>query len=402
MVQPRLRFGTFIAPHAPPEEHPALQLEQDMDRAIWLDKMGFDEVWIGEHHSGGWEITGSPELFIAAAAQHTHRIKFGTGVSSLPYHNPFTLADRIRQLEYLTKGRMMFGVGPGSLPSDAYMQGIPTAEARDRMDEALGPLVGLLRGETVTAESSWFKLKDARLQLLPYNEDGVEIAAANQISPTGAKASGKYGLSMLSIGATSAGAFNALASNWAIAEEVAKDHGNQMHRSGWRLVGPCHVAETREKARENVRFGLERWITYMSEVAALPLAPPPGVDPIDHMISTGFAVIGTPDDFVAQMQRLTDQSGGFGCFLNLDNHWADWAETKRSYELIARYAIPKINNLNRNRFASETWLKENHNLFQGEMNAAIQSKLAQYAAEKGTEKLSPDMVKLFNERTGKN
>lgn len=396
MTQSRLRFGAFIPPHTPPEEHPALALEEDMDRVIWLDKLGYDEAWIGEHHSGGWEITSSPELFIAAVSQRTQNIRLGTGVSSLPYHNIYTLADRIRQLDYHTKGRTMFGVGPGSLPSDSFMQGLDTAKARDQMDEAIDPLVRLLNGEEVTAKTDWYNLQKAQLQFVSYNERGVEIAVASQVSPTGATAAGKHGLGLLSIGATSAGAFNSLASNWAIAEEAAKDHGKIVDRSGWRLVGPVHIAETREKARENVRFGLERWIDYMSKVAAIPLAPPAGEDPIDYMISTGFAVIGTPDDFVAQMDRMQQQSGGFGCFLNLDHHWADWAQTKRSYELIARYAIPQINKLNRNRLSSEQWLRENNDQFKGELTSAVRAKMEEHAKSKGSEKLSPDLVEHFS------
>ena len=399
MAQKRVRFGAFIAPHTPTDEHPSLSLEEDMDRVVWMEKLGFDEAWIGEHHSSGWEINGSPELFIAAVSQRTSRIKLGTGVVSLPYHNPFTVADRIRQLDHITKGRTILGMGPGSLPSDAYMMGIPTAEARDRMEQAIEPIVRLLNNEIVTAKTDWFNLQEARLQLDPYNEDGVEIAAASQVSPTGARAAGKFGLSMLSIGATSAGGFNALASNWAIAEETAAEHGNQMDRNGWRLVGPVHVAETREKARENVRYGLERWIEYMSQVAAIPLAPPAGQDPVDYMIDTGFGVIGTPDDFVAQMNRLAEQSGGFGCFLNLDNHWADWEQTKRSYELIARFAIPKINKLNESRIRSETWLRENNAQFKGELTAAVRSKMEEYAREKGKDKLSPDLVAHFKANT---
>jgi limonene 1,2-monooxygenase len=401
MTQSRLRFGAFIPPHTPPEEHPALALEEDMDRVVWMDKLGYDEAWIGEHHSGGWEITSSPELFIAAVSQRTQNIRLGTGVASLPYHNIYTLADRIRQLDYHTKGRVMFGVGPGSLPSDSRMQGLDTSKARDQMDEAIDPLVRLLNGERVTAKSDWYNLQDAQLQFVSYNERGVEIAVASQVSPTGATAAGKHGVGLLSIGATSTGAFNSLASNWAIAEETAKEHGKTVDRSQWRLVGPVHVAETREKARENVRYGLERWIDYMTKVAAIPLAPPPGSDPIDYMISTGFAVIGTPDDFVAQMDRMQEQSGGFGCFLNLDHHWADWAQTKRSYELIARYAIPKINQLNRNRIASEKWLRDNNAEFKGELTSAVRAKMEQHAASKGADQLSPDLVEHFSGTTRK-
>ena len=396
MAQSRLRFGAFIPPHTPPDENPILALEHDMDLVEWLDKLNYDEAWIGEHHSGGWEITASPELFIAGAAQRTRTIRLGTGVASLPYHHPLILADRIRQLDYMCRGRAMFGVGPGSLPSDAYMQSIPTPRVRDRMEEAIGPLVQLLRGETVNCKTDWFELKNASLMMPSYNPGGVEIAVANQVSPTGARAAGKFGLNLLSIGATSAGAFNALGANWDIAEETAREHGHTMDRSGWRLVGPVHIAETREKARANVRYGLARWIDYMSKVAALPLGTPPGVDPVDYMIETGFAVIGTPDDFVAQIDRLNQQSGGFGCFLDLAHHWADWAETKRSYELIARYAIPKINKLNVNRQASEDWLRDNNAVFKGELTAAVGAKIAEHAAAKGVDKLSPDYLALFN------
>ncbi len=396
MAQSRLRFGAFIPPHTPPDENPILALEHDMELVEWLDKLNYDEAWIGEHHSGGWEITASPELFIAAAAQRTRTIRLGTGVASLPYHHPLILADRIRQLDYMTRGRAMFGVGPGSLPADAYMQGIPTARVRDRMEEAIEPLVRLLNGETVNCKTDWFELNNASLQFPPYNPQGIEIAVANQVSPTGARAAGKFGLSLLSIGATSAGAFNALAANWDIAEETAREHGHTMDRTSWRLVGPVHVAETREKARANVRYGLARWVDYMSKVAALPLGTPPGMDPVDYMIDTGFAVIGTPDDYLAQIERLTAQSGGFGCFLNLDNHWADWAETKRSYELIARFAVPKINKLNVNRQASEDWLRDNNEVFRGELTAAVGAKIAEHAAAKGIDKLSPDYLALFN------
>ena len=395
MARSRMRFGAFIAPHFPSNEHPSLAIEHDMDRVIWLEKMGFQEAWLGEHHSSGWEICGSPELFVSAVSQRTTHIKLGLGVVSLPYHNPLMVADRVRQLDHITKGRTILGMGPGSLPSDAYMIGVPTSEARDRMEQAIGPIVRLLRGEIVTEKTSWFNLQEAQLQLDSYTESGVEIAVASQVSPTGAVAAGKHGLSMVSIGATSTGGFNALSANWKIAEDSAADHGNTMNRSNWRLVGPVHIAETREQARENVRYGLDGWLRYMSTVAALPLAPPAGVDPIDYIIESGFGVIGTPDDFVSQMERLTEQSGGFGTFLNLDNHWADWAQTKRSYELIGRFAIPKINRLNDYRHRSEEFLRENHPKFRGELDAAVRAKIEAYAQEKGAETVSPDIAKAF-------
>ena len=133
-----LKFGAFLAPHHPIGENPTLQLQSDLELATHLDHLGFDEFWCGEHHSTGWEVIASPEVFLAAAAERTQRIKLGTGVISLPYHHPFMVAQRIVQLDHQSRGRVIFGSGPGALPSDAHTLGIDPMLLRDRQDEAMG------------------------------------------------------------------------------------------------------------------------------------------------------------------------------------------------------------------------------------------------------------------------
>jgi len=377
-----LRFGIFLAPFHPVGQNPTLALQRDFELIEWLDRLGYDEAWIGEHHSAGYEIIASPEVFIAAAAERTRRIKLGTGVVSLPYHHPLMVADRIMQLDHQTRGRVMFGVGPGALPSDAFMMGIPVDRQRDMMDEALAALVPLLRGETVTMETDWFRLRDARLQLAPYTKPHIEIAVASQVSPAGARAAGKYGLSLLSIGATTTGGFNALAANWEICEQKAREHGQVVQRKNWRLVGPVHIAETREKARENVKFGLEHWLDYFREVAALPLAPQGPIDDmVDAMIATGLAVIGTPEDAIAQIRRLQQQSGGFGCFLQMAHEWADREATLKSYELFARYVIPHFQGAIEAPVRSRDWAAENRPTFIGAAMQAIMEQISRHQQE---------------------
>lgn len=395
MAGRKMRFGAFIAPFHPLKENPTLALERDIELVQHMDRLGYDEAWIGEHHSAGYELIASPELFIATLAERTKHIRLGTGVSSLPYHHPLMLADRINQLDHITRGRVILGCGPGALPSDAFMMGIPVSAQRDRMDEALDVLVPLLRGEQVTKKTDWFELNEARLQMTPWSRPSVEICAASQVSPTGAKACGRHGIGMLSIGATQSGGFNALASNWAIAEEAAKDNGTTVDRNGWRLVGPMHIAATREEARAQVRFGLDDWLYYFREVAALPLAPQDGSDPVDALINSGMAVIGTPDDAIAQIERLEKQSGGFGAFLFMDHNWAEWDNKKKSYELFARYVAPKFQGLNENREASLTWAAENRPRFIGEAMAAVGMRVAQHIQEKGTENIRPEILEAM-------
>jgi limonene 1,2-monooxygenase len=380
-----LSFGIFLAPFHPVGQNPTLALERDLELIVRLDQLGYDEAWIGEHHSAGFEIIASPEVFIAVLSQRTKHIKLGTGVSSLPYHHPLILADRMVLLDHLTRGRTMFGVGPGALPSDAFMMGIDPARQREMMEEALEAILALLDGgEPVTRDSDWFTLRDARLQLRPYTHPRFNIAVAAQVSPAGPRAAGRFGLDLLSIGATSVGGFDILGSHWTVMEERAEEFGTTVDRGGWRLVGPMHIAETEEQARKDVEHGLVDWVDYFRKVAALPLAPESddAGELVDAINGTGFATIGTPDMAVAQIQRLIDQSGGFGTFLFMAHEWADREATLRSYELFAREVMPLFQGSTPSLVNSRDWAAANRPEFIGAVTTAIMSEVQKHHNER--------------------
>lgn len=339
----RLRFGVFLAPFHKPGVNPTLALQEDLELMQWLDRCDYDEAWIGEHHSAGSEIIASPEIFIAAAAERTRRIRLGTGVVSLSYHNPLWVAERIVMLDHLTRGRVMLGVGPGALPTDARMIGIEPSQTRQLLEDSLGVIVRLLRSdEPVTFRNDRWDLREARLHLRPYSD--FDICAAGVASPAGPRLAGRHGLGLLSIGATTAAGFDALALHWDVMAAEAAQHGQTVDRSKWRLVGLVHIAETIEQARRDVAYGMEQWFHYFQAVAAFPQMAVPG-DNLDEMIAfvndSGFGAIGTPDMAVAQIERLRKQSnGGFGAYLMLAHNWADREATRRSYELIARHVMP--------------------------------------------------------------
>ena len=131
MAHKGMIFGIFLAPFHRAGDNPTLAIRRDIELIEWLDHLGYDEAWVGEHHSAGMEIIASPEIFIATAAERTRHIRLGTGVISVGYHNPLWIAERIVLLDHLTRGRVMLGVGPGSLPTDAAMIGIPQACTRE-------------------------------------------------------------------------------------------------------------------------------------------------------------------------------------------------------------------------------------------------------------------------------
>ena len=144
MAHRGLKFGIFLAPFHRPGDNPTYAMRRDMELIEKLDELGYDEAWIGEHHSAGWETIASPELFIAAAAERTKHIKLGSGVTSLPYHHPLLVAQRFVQLDHMTRGRAMLGCGPGALVSDAYMMGIPADQQRRRMEQSIDAIMQLL------------------------------------------------------------------------------------------------------------------------------------------------------------------------------------------------------------------------------------------------------------------
>src|SRR2546421_51578 len=323
-----LRFGVFFAPFHPVGQSPTLALEYDLDRTVALDQLGYDEAWFGEHHSGGYEIIGSPEIFIAAAAARTKNIKLGTGVVSLPYHHPWLVADRIVLLDHLTRGRIIFGTGPGALPTDAYIMGIDPVNQRPMMEEALEAILALFRSdEPVNRETSWFTMRDARLQVRPYTSPHPEVAVAAMVTPSRPRLAGQQGVSLLSLSMPMAGGSAAVGKAWDVVGEQAARHGRpEPDRRPWRVLGIMHLAETRDQAIDDCTYGLEQFANYFGGGAGfVPLANTVESDGgqrsprqfVEEYASSGSVVIGTPDDAIAYIDGLLEQSGGVGTFLLL-------------------------------------------------------------------------------------
>lgn len=344
----RMRFGVFIAPHHPVGEHPTLQFERDLQLIEAVDQLGYDEAWVGEHHSGGWETIGHPEQFLAAAAQRTHRIKLATGVVSLPYHHPYNVAGRITFLDHLSRGRAILGTGPGALPSDARTFGVDPVVLRDRQDEALQVILQLLRSdEPISAKTDWFELHEGFLQVKPVQEE-LEVVAAVSISPSGMKLAGKYGLGVISVASFSEEGLTALPTQWGWAETYAEEFGQTVSRDRWRVMMPFHVCEDRQRAFDEVYEGVAHWHNeYNVETLARPGAERAD-DPkkLTHkMVERGGAIIGTPDDAVEAINHLVDISGGFGTLVGFMHDWAPQDAMLRSYDLFARYVIPQVQGL---------------------------------------------------------
>jgi limonene 1,2-monooxygenase len=384
----RMKFGVFMGPFHRVGENPTLAIDRDLELVQWLDYLGFDEAWIGEHHSAGWEIISSPEIFIAAAAERTRHIKLGTGVVSLPYHHPLMVANWMVQLDHMTHGRVMLGVGPGALPSDAYMMGIEHTVQRPRMDEALGVILRLFtETEPITYKSDWFELREALLQLRPYQRPYMPVAVASVQSPAGVVLAGKYGAAVLTITVPrdpSPNSESDLRRLWDIAEESAAEHGQEVRREDWRLVVPVHLAESRQEAREEARMGAGRYLREYSEGTngRRPVFDGPLDKVIDFMADAGYWFVGTPDDCIEGIKQLEEKSGGYGGFLVQTVDWAPRDKMLHSYELLARYVMPQFQGSVLSTAASNHWARERRDGLMAGRTRAIERARQDYAASK--------------------
>jgi limonene 1,2-monooxygenase len=391
MTQRPLNFGVFITPFHPVGQSPTVALEYDLERTVALDRLGFDEAWFGEHHSGGYELIACPEVFIAAAAERTKHIKLGTGVVSLPYHHPLMVADRWVLLDHLTRGRVIFGTGPGALPSDAYMMGIDPVEQRRMMQESLDAILALFRAgpdERVDRHSDWFTLRDAALHIRPYTWPYPEISTAAMVSPSGPRLAGQLGTSLLSLSMSVPGGFAALEDAWGIVvDQAAKAGRPEPDRSTWRVLGIMHLADSRDQAIDDCTYGLQDFANYFGAAGFVPLS-----NEIEEASQTprqfvadyaagGGCCIGTPDDAIAYIEDLLERSGGFGTFLMLGHDWAGPQATYHSYELFARKVIPHFKGQLHAPRASHDWARDKRNDLFGRAGEAIVKAIGEHASE---------------------
>jgi limonene 1,2-monooxygenase len=392
-----MKFGIFMAPFHRIGEDPTLCFERDMQLIEWLDELGYEEAFIGEHHSSGWEIISSPEIFMAVAAARTRRIMLGSGVVSVPYHHPFHIANRFALLDHLTRGRVMLGCGPGALAADAHMLGIDTTTQRRRMVEGVQAIMRLFteRGG-INLDGSYFKLNDAHLQVKPFQQPHMPIFVASTISPSGMVAAGQLGCGVLSVASYASGGLDDLRKRWAMAEETAAENGKIVDRRNWRLVFPVHLAQSRDEAIRDVRDGANRWIQdyFINTLGArlqfeeYPNQPVEEMT-IDRMVGRGGVILGTPDDAIARIRELQEASGGFGGMLLLAHEWATREKTLHSYELWARYVAPQFRGVIEEQVKySNEWARSNRELLFNKALSGIATAIQDYAQHK-TEKGEP-------------
>ncbi|MEH6638247.1 MAG: LLM class flavin-dependent oxidoreductase [Porticoccaceae bacterium] len=346
-----MKFGAFMMPNNPPERSIGEGHRHNLDYVCFLDQLGFEEVWIGEHYTAPWEPCPSPDLMIAQAIDQTQQITFATGAFILPYHHPAELAQRIAYLDHMTQGRLIIGVGAGGFPGDWKMFNVDAMAGDNRrmMAESLEIMVKFWTSEGPFEYQGefWSVQRPAdetptHFHLKPYQKPypRIGITALSPGSPTLKIAGAKgYIPVCLSLGNTY------LRDNWAVVEQAAEEAGKKADRNDWRLGRDVFVAETDAEARKLAINGpIGRvWGEYL-----LPLFKQFGMtnvmkhdpDVADSDVTVEYLadhnwLVGSPDTVANKLADVVESSGGFGCLLTMNydhlDHFTAWRESKQAF-----------------------------------------------------------------------
>jgi alkanesulfonate monooxygenase SsuD/methylene tetrahydromethanopterin reductase-like flavin-dependent oxidoreductase (luciferase family) len=364
-----MKLGLFMMPmHRPGLPH-ADAYDVDLQTLVRADELGYDEAWIGEHFTSAWENIPAPDLIIAAALQHTRRIRLGTGVANLPNHNPVVLAHRIAQLDQMARGRFNFGIGSGGFPGDFELFRLDPASGEHReitrtsIDLILQVWDAAAKRDGDGLESNtqrWqFKLPQATewglaVHMAPFQRPHPPIAVAglSAYSETLVLA-GERGWIPMSINFVPA---PTLRTHWEAVEAGARKTGRTPDRADWRVSRDIYVAETTDQARREAKAGaqarvfeeyflpLVRAVKMMHLFKYDPAFPDDAVT-IDWLLDNIW-IVGSPDEVAGKLRALHAEVGGFGGVLQLLYDWGDeQAKNERSMELLATKVLPQLTDL---------------------------------------------------------
>ena len=355
-----MNLGLFMMPLHPPGKPLAQTYQEDLDLLVLADRLGYAEAWIGEHGTMRWENIPAPDQFIARVFPETRQMRFGTGVVLMAQHHPANTANRIAQLDHLTRGRIMFGIGTGGVPTDFELFGIDgkSDEPGRRLTRAIDLILKFWTEEPPYDYPGDFwpvRVQGIRPEVglgwmhKPYQRPHPPIALPGLA--TGSYLlylAGERGWIPMS---TNFAHPRVLASHWDQVTAGAEAAGRTPDRSQWRIAREIFVGETTEEAR---RFAREGAIGRAYRDYFFHLLPERTRDvfladdsmsigdiTIDYLLDDIW-IVGDPDEVTRKLQALYERVGGFGTLLAIAHDWDSPARWQRSMELLAREVMPRL------------------------------------------------------------
>ena len=360
-----MHFGLFMMPLHPPYRAFADAYDRDIAQIVLADRLGFREVWVGEHLTERWENAPAPDLLLAQALALTKNVRLGTGVTLLALHNPVYLAHRLAMLDHMARGRFQWGIGGGGIPTDLSLLGLdhsnPVA-VRARSAEVLDVVLKLWESDgRFTYHGKFFDIdtpvfdpvKERGYYMKPYQRPHPPIAvAASTPKSTSMRQAGERGWIPMSSSLLSR---TYLGDHWRLVEDGATSAGRSAKRSEWRIARDVLVGPTPAVARERARAVLgrnylehqhpnRRGTVQMASTKLDPAMPDEAVT-VDYLMDNLW-IVGDAAECVDKIHQLYEESGGFGGLLSITTDSDDAGWDHESLRLLMEQVAPRVAHLN--------------------------------------------------------
>ena len=361
MTDQRMKLGMFVMPVHDPDKPLAQCFDEDLELAVKCEELGFDDFWVGEHHSSTYENIAMPEIFLARVLGETSRIRIGPAPVCLQYHHPAHVASRLAFLDHLSHGRLNVCFGPGAIPTDMEMFGVDPKEAGRRVVEAINIILEIwtstppydINGEFWSIQLA--ENLDPEMGLAgihpplqtPHPPIYTPCISRDSIGLRKAAARGFRPISHHMIGT------DVLKNHWETYSQGCRDGGLEPDPAHWCVSRNIYVADTTEEALARARVNsMGRCIEYIVELTrrgdALDLWKRTPDQP-DHELTLDYfldevIIAGDPASVTLQLKNLRSEIGEFGTLVLVAHDFDDKADWLHSLDLFAHEVMPALEN----------------------------------------------------------
>ena len=348
-----MQFGLFYeAPEDPRHTH-AERFAEMLDLIVYGESLGFDVAWLAEIHFGGaFSLLSAPLMVVPAIAARTQRIRIGTAVSLLPLHHPLSLAEHVATADLLSGGRLEFGVGRGSIPTQFHGFGVPVAENRARFEETLEIMRLAWTTERFSYTGKFYRVDNLAVVPKPLQHPHPPIRVGVHTAESFAHL-GALGWPIYS--GTTTTPLPQLREGMALYRSHLQASGHAWRDDQMALMFPMHVAPTSSAARDAMRPGVEKF--YRSLLAILSYLPATYTghlerlrtlqQTVDNVPFERFCreqgVFGDPSECIDRLQAARDEFGlcQIICWFDQGGR-LPLAEVKRTMAQFANAVMPKV------------------------------------------------------------
>ena len=357
-----MKLGFFMMPVHPPGRSLVETLEEDRQMTLLAEDLGFVEGFFGEHITDAAETITSSLIFIAWLLRETKNIKLGTGTVNMPNHHPAMVAAEVAMVDHMAQGRLLFGISPGGLMSDAEVFGNLDSDRTAMFVEAINHVLAIWDSDPpYNLDGEFWKISTERTAMLEIGQGFIHKPFQKPHPPIVVTAVAPFSAGVTAAAARGWEPISAnflqpqwVASHWPKYVEGCEAGKRAADPANWRVAKSIFVADDDKTAEAYgthkdgpYHFYFNSLFTKLKKGGRANLFKTYKDQPDDELnvetIVDQLVIRGSVNKVIDDLLAFCEQVGDFGTLLYAGHDWGDEALARRSMELMATEVIPAVN-----------------------------------------------------------